>query len=133
MPNAQIYLFLQKSQQNNYRTQLLENKPVQSIQVSQEKAFMTAGNVVFGVNKSGKVFYRMDTNMTESISHMRLNVPHLWSVGEYVMYLYQETEEKGFFMSPDRINCIEVENVTNGPYMDAVLGCQDRVLRVVNV
>ncbi|KAG2393054.1 hypothetical protein C9374_009631 [Naegleria lovaniensis] len=109
-----------------------QNKPVRGVQIHKNRVFYSYGQVVKGVTKKGKEFYRLDSNISEDATRMVIRVPGLWMGGNYILYHYVDSVEKGFYMCPDRINTII-------PYFDckdavndqAILGCQDRKLRVV--
>ncbi|KAF0980758.1 hypothetical protein FDP41_013241 [Naegleria fowleri] len=109
-----------------------QNKPVKGVQIHKNRVFYSYGQVVKGVTKKGKEFYRLDSNISEDATRMVIRVPGLWIGGNYILYHYVDSVEKGFYMSPDRINTVI-------PYFDcgdsvndkAILGCQDRKLRVV--
>lgn len=75
----------------------------------------------------------MLTNMTtEGIASLVIDVPNIWCAGDYVIYHYYDNAEKGFYMAPDRINCFVAHPITTA-LPDSILGCQDRVIRIVQV
>ena len=94
--------------------------------------FFANGQCVRGVTKKGKEFYRLDSNISEDATGMTVKVPSLWISGQYILYQYIDSIEKGFYMSPDRINCLAPYfTETDQPVMKALIGCQDRKIRIV--
>jgi Bardet-Biedl syndrome 7 protein len=97
-----------------------------------EKAYVSQGTTVKGIKKKGgKEFYRLETGLTEDISMMHAELPDFWCSGEYVLHHFRENQKIGTFMAPDRINAIVSQNnvVSNG--YDCIVGCQDRLIRVI--
>jgi len=96
-----------------------------------DKALVGSGSAVRMFSKKGKELLKIQTTMTsETISNIALSIPNLWVAGDYVLYRYYESEEKAFFMSPDKINSMVHANTNSG--ITVILGCQDRVFRVVD-
>ena len=47
--------------------------------------------------------------------------------------MFENARDVHYFMCPDVVNDLTVENVTRETVYDAVLGCRDRAIRVVVV
>ena len=52
---------------------------------------------------------------------------------EYIFNLFDEGRDVCFYMCSDKINAMSVARVTRDNDYDALLGCQDRYVRVVQV
>jgi len=52
---------------------------------------------------------------------------------EYVYNVYDDGKDVGFYMCNDRINALAVATITRDGKFDAVLGCQDKMVRVIQV
>ncbi|KAL9651636.1 hypothetical protein ABK040_001581 [Willaertia magna] len=106
-------------------------KPIKGVELFNNKAFFVYGQTVKGITKKGKEFYRLDSNISEDASGMTISVPNLWLNGQYVLYHYVDSEERGFYMSPDRINVV-IPYFEEKDKTKAILGCQDRKIRIVS-
>ena len=83
-----------------------------------------------GLTKKGKEFYRFATHLTESIRALHVHDAAMWVAGETVLYQFQDSKEVQCYVSPDRINAVEVWNPWHGrtlrPYLkelSVLLGC----------
>lgn len=47
--------------------------------------------------------------------------------------VYDDGRDVGFFMCNDRINALIVDVLSRDNQFDAILGCQDKVIRVIRV
>lgn len=52
---------------------------------------------------------------------------------QYVYNVYDDGKDVGFFMCNDRVNALLVDVISRDGQFDAVLGCQDKVVRVIRV
>jgi len=88
-----------------------------------------------GVSKVGKEFFKLDTSHTEVIKGLHVEVPSLWSSGEYILNCYESVGEKivdkYFFICEDRINDMLVTPVAGQMVNNPILACQDKSLRVL--
>uniref|UniRef100_A0A7S1C5K1 Bardet-Biedl syndrome 7 protein homolog n=1 Tax=Bicosoecida sp. CB-2014 TaxID=1486930 RepID=A0A7S1C5K1_9STRA len=96
-----------------------------------DKVFVSTGQQIRGITKKGKEFFKFNTSLSETITAMVVEDSKIWTGAEYVFNVFDNGRDVEFFMAPDRINDIAIENVTRETEYDAVLGCQDRFLRVV--
>eukprot|EP01006_Ploeotia_vitrea_P029031 TRINITY_DN61642_c1_g4_i1.p1 TRINITY_DN61642_c1_g4~~TRINITY_DN61642_c1_g4_i1.p1 ORF type:complete len:727 (-),score=80.93 TRINITY_DN61642_c1_g4_i1:42-2222(-) len=106
-------------------------KAVSYIDLFSDKIFVATGEAISGINRKGKTFFRLETNQTERISSMAVQTPYIWTAGEYVLNMFEEGREASFYMSPDKVNHLVVDHLTNDKTFETVLACQDRHLRVV--
>jgi hypothetical protein len=58
---------------------------------------------------------------------------HLITGCEYAYNIYDDGRDVGFFMCNDRINALLVESITREAALDALVGCQDKVIRLLQV
>merc|ERR1719502_2359929 len=96
-----------------------------------DKVFVATGQSIVGINKKGKQFFKLISSLTETIHHMYVEDTKMWTGCEYIYNKYDEGNDAGFFMCHDRINALVVESLTCETLYDALLGCQDRCIRVV--
>ena len=52
---------------------------------------------------------------------------------QYVYNVYDDGTDSGFFMCNDRINALIVEVISRDNVFEAVLGCQDKFVRIIQV
>ena len=95
------------------------------------KIFYASGGTVRGLLRKGKEFLRFNTNLTEPIRSMFVQDDHIFTGGEYIFNHFYQLKDTAFFMSNDRINDLTSEFVTGGSRAEAVLACQDRMIRVL--
>jgi Bardet-Biedl syndrome 7 protein len=57
----------------------------------------------------------------------------IWTSGEYMFNYYIDTKDAGYYMSRDRINDLLIQPVINKVDQNAILACQDRFVRVLDV
>ena len=95
------------------------------------KIFYASGGTVRGLLRKGKEFLRFNTNLTEPIRSMYVQDDHIFTGGEYIFNHFYQLKDTAFFMSNDRINDLTSEFVTGGSRAEAVLACQDRMIRVL--
>mmetsp|Transcript_1112 Transcript_1112/g.2602 ORF Transcript_1112/g.2602 Transcript_1112/m.2602 type:complete len:727 (+) Transcript_1112:53-2233(+) len=92
-----------------------------------DKAFIASDQTIRGTNKKGKEFFRFNTNLTERIRKVVVSGQDMWLAGEYNFNQYLDCKDRHFYMSPDRINDMQV--ISGGM---VALGCQDRTVRVIS-
>jgi Bardet-Biedl syndrome 7 protein len=99
---------------------------------TEDRAFVSTAQNIYGFNKKGKEFFKFQSNLAESITKIHTHDSKLWTATDYIYNQYDNGVDKASFMSPDKINDMLIVNVT-GHDSDfyAVLGCQDRYLRVI--
>ena len=102
--------------------------PISSIHIQSDtqKIYAASGTSVSGINKKGKVYYSLKSNVAENIQNIQVQGRVILASGEYVLVSLDETgKELHYYRSPDRINDLyKMGDV-------AVLGCQDSTLRIV--
>jgi len=99
---------------------------------SRDKIFFATGAEVKGFTKKGKQFLSFDTNLTESIQSMYVEGADLYLCGSSIYNHYNNCNDKHYYLAPDKINDIQVLPQAVSKTTMPVLGCQDRVLRVLN-
>ncbi|XP_029442221.1 Bardet-Biedl syndrome 7 protein [Rhinatrema bivittatum] len=102
-----------------------------ALHTPQEKIFVATGSEVRGFTKRGKQFLSFETNLTESIKAMHVSGADLFLCASYIYNHYCDCRDQHYYLSGDRINdvvCLPVERLSRAT---PVLGCQDRVLRVL--
>lgn len=98
-----------------------------------DKAFVATSNgIVHGVNKLGKEFYNMTSTITETTHYMDVRVPQLWLSGEYLCLSYIEDSQTNYYSSREKINCLTSQTILNKGEYSAVIGCQDRMVRILD-
>jgi len=96
-----------------------------------DRVFYTSGSIVRGLNKKGKEFLKFDTNITESLSSLYVLDSRIWLGGQYTYNQFLDCKDKYFYMSPDKINHLIAASV-GSKELDAVLACQDGIIRVIH-
>jgi len=101
-----------------------------------DKIFISNGSKVIGLSKKGKPFFTLTSNSSESILQILVKNATLWcrqSGGGYQKY--DNGAESEFYQVAEGVNWIEYESLTssceNAETYDALLGCQDRSIRVI--
>jgi Bardet-Biedl syndrome 7 protein len=92
-----------------------------------DKLFASTGSEVVGLNKKGKNFFQLVSMLAERIQCLRVEDTHIWTTCEYIYTKYDEGKDVHSYISPDKINSLDICNGGR-----AVLGCQDRCVRVLN-
>eukprot|EP01065_Artemidia_motanka_P052516 TRINITY_DN9507_c0_g1_i1.p1 TRINITY_DN9507_c0_g1~~TRINITY_DN9507_c0_g1_i1.p1 ORF type:complete len:765 (+),score=330.61 TRINITY_DN9507_c0_g1_i1:74-2296(+) len=107
-------------------------KPVSKVDLVEDRVFVASGDCVRAFTKKGREFFKVETNLAEPINSMAVKTPWIWTAGEYVVACFEEGTEVAYLNTPDRVNdlVMEAQAVGDKAY-DAVIGCQDRMLRVV--
>ena len=97
-----------------------------------DKIFMASSGTVRAYTKKGKEFLRFNTNLTEPIKSMWVGEEEIHTGGEFMYNEFVNCKDTYFYISNDRINdlvCEHVTRISNKP--EAVLACQDRMVRVI--
>lgn len=100
---------------------------------SKDKIFVSAGPLIRGLSKKGKFFFSFNTQITEVLTSLFIEGSKIWASGGSIYNLFDNGKDIHYFISPDRINCLTVGNLTNENEYDTILGCKDRKIRVVKV
>ncbi|DBA03716.1 TPA: hypothetical protein N0F65_004133 [Lagenidium giganteum] len=121
--------------QSVYKTNALGN-PVSCIQMgtskgTDDRAFVSLGQNIVGFTKKGKEFFKFQSNLAESINKLHAFENKLWTATDFVYNQYEGSTDKNFYMSPDKINDMLVFPLNHEQDFHAMLGCQDRYIRVV--
>jgi len=96
-----------------------------------EKVFFSSGQQIKGITKKGREFFKFTTELSEKIRHMYVEDAKMWTTGDYIYNSFVDTKDTGFYMCKDRINDLILDRVTGGMELNALLGCQDRYIRVL--
>eukprot|EP00736_Rhodelphis_marinus_P009663 Rmarinus@m.22437 len=96
-----------------------------------DKIFYTTGRTIKAMTKKGKGFYSHETNMTEDIQHICVEGTTVWAAGPYVYTKFQDDKDIEYYLVNDVVNDMVVEYVADDS-RDAVLGCNDRYVRVLH-
>jgi len=107
------------------------SKPISFIDLSGDKIFVAAGEVISGITRKGRAFYRLATFLSESINSMVVRTPLIWTTSEYVLNVFEDGKEVNFYMAPDKVNHLVVEPVSSETVLESIVACTDRKLRVV--
>eukprot|EP00116_Pleurobrachia_bachei_P008880 sb/3469142/ len=95
-----------------------------------EKIFLATNSEVRGYTKKGKQFLMFETNLSDSIKSMHVWGADLHITGHYIYNMYRNCKDTHFYLSSDKIN--DICGIPNDAQeVIPVLGCQDRVLRVL--
>ena len=110
--------------------------PVSSLVLGQartqtDKLFASTGNVVKGVNKKGKEFFKFTTNLTEPIAKLHVDNVTIWAAGEYVTNQYVNCADASYYMANDKVNDMAVASVILPDEKNPILGCADRFIRIL--
>ena len=106
------------------------------------KFIITFGSSVMrGFNKRGKQFFGLElNNLTEPIRHLKLRWPtELFVAGNLIFNHYVITSDnnkssvqnRNYFISPGKINCVQVIDEKINHKTVAVLACEDRLIRII--
>ena len=86
---------------------------------------------VKGYDKKGTTFFKFTTPLTEDIQSLAVAGLNLFTFCEYSLTHFHETTESSFYLAPERINCSCILPLSSPTEYNAVLGCADRVIRVM--
>ena len=98
-----------------------------------DRIFFTSAQTIRGVTRKGKEFFRFNTDGAETLRGLHVEDTKIWTSGEYMFNYYIDTKDAGYYMSRDRVNDLLVEPIINFVDHNAVLACQDRYVRVLDV
>jgi Bardet-Biedl syndrome 7 protein len=101
--------------------------------VGQSRVFFTSAQTIRGVTRKGKEFFRFNTDGAEVLRGLHVEDTKIWTSGEYIFNYYIDTKDAGHFVSRDRINDLLVVPIFNMVDHNAILACQDRYVRVLDV
>jgi hypothetical protein len=97
-----------------------------------DKIFMASSGTVRAYTRKGKEFLRFNTNLTEPIRSMWVGEDDIHTGGEFMYNTFINCKDTYFFIANDRINDLVCEHVTRqNTRPEAVLACQDRMVRVI--
>ncbi|KAL3901262.1 MAG: hypothetical protein SGPRY_012307, partial [Prymnesium sp.] len=96
-----------------------------------DKIFWASGSTVHAMTKKGKEFLQFNTNSTETIRSLYAGDDDLHTAGEYIYSQFVSLADAGFYMATDKINEITCEALSGGIKPEVLLGCQDRMVRVL--
>lgn len=96
-----------------------------------DKIFVSMGQAVVGINKKGKQFFRFSTNLAATITSMYIEDTYIWSGADNNYSVFDNGREVVSMLMPDAIGDLTCEHVTRDTEYDAVVGCADRFLRVI--
>eukprot|EP00756_Hemistasia_phaeocysticola_P040760 Hpha_TRINITY_DN16881_c2_g18::TRINITY_DN16881_c2_g18_i1::g.149502::m.149502/K16749/BBS7; Bardet-Biedl syndrome 7 protein len=116
-----------------YKQQSPSGKPVTRLDLDGEKVFAASGDSVRAFTKKGREYFKVETNLAEAIQSMAVRTPWIWTAGDYVVACFEEGTEVAYLNTPDRVNDLVLESppASADKTVDAIIGCQDRMLRVV--
>ena len=95
--------------------------------------FWSCGTTIRACNRKGKEHLKFNTNLAEPIRSLHVEAEEIYAGGEYIFSQFTNCKDSAFFMAGDRINDLATEKISGAPKPDAVLGCQDRYVRVLDV
>lgn len=96
-----------------------------------DKIFWASGSTIRAMTKKGKEYLRFNTNVTETIRSMYVGEEDIHTGGDYIYNYFVSCKDQGFYMATDRINDLTCEHVSESAKPEVILGCQDRVVRVL--
>ena len=64
---------------------------------------------------------------------MAVEDTRIWTGCEFIYSLYDNGKDSSYYMSRDHINALAISHVTRDNDFDAVLGCQDACIRIIQV
>jgi len=100
-----------------------------------DKLFASTGRSVIGINKKGKNFFELNSNLEEAIENLHVEETTIWTGCEYIYNRYDDGNDVEFFQCPDKVNALEYNYFTRASQGEAIydvlLGCQDRCIRIV--
>lgn len=99
-----------------------------------EKIYVAFGQTVMGYKKKGGSFFTFHPLLNEDISRLWVEENMIWIASENIVNSFdsnQSLKETNFYMAGDRINDMVFAPITSKEESDAVVGCQDRMIRVL--
>eukprot|EP00277_Geminigera_cryophila_P048116 CAMPEP_0173088656 /NCGR_PEP_ID=MMETSP1102-20130122/25151_1 /TAXON_ID=49646 /ORGANISM="Geminigera sp., Strain Caron Lab Isolate" /LENGTH=812 /DNA_ID=CAMNT_0013971775 /DNA_START=73 /DNA_END=2511 /DNA_ORIENTATION=+ len=98
-----------------------------------DRIFFSSAQTIRGLTRKGKEFFRFNTDGAEALKGLHVEDTKIWTTGEYMFNYYIDTKDAGYFMSRDRVNDLLMQPIINAVDQNAILACQDRYVRVLNV
>ncbi|CAM9487648.1 unnamed protein product, partial [Hapterophycus canaliculatus] len=96
-----------------------------------DRIFATQGSSIVGLSRKGKEFFKMASPLSETIHHMVVQGDRIWTGCDYICSAYDDGQDAAFYMCHDRIVSLAAASLSGEDSVDAVLGCQDRCIRVI--
>eukprot|EP00659_Diplonema_papillatum_P001564 gene1564-2346_t len=115
-----------------FKANSIGGKPFSQVDLVDDRVFVASGDCLRAFTKKGREFFKVETNLTEAISNMAVKTPWVWTAGDYTVACFEEGNEIAYLNCPDRINDLIVSKVLTDKSYDAVIACQDRMIRVVH-
>ena len=84
-----------------------------------------------GLTKKGKEFFKLTSSLTEDIRNIVVEDTKIWTGCEFIYNVYDDGRDTAFYMSRDQINSLAIDFVTRESEKDAILACQDNVIRII--
>eukprot|EP01029_Cantina_marsupialis_P016156 TRINITY_DN358_c0_g1_i1.p1 TRINITY_DN358_c0_g1~~TRINITY_DN358_c0_g1_i1.p1 ORF type:complete len:712 (+),score=139.21 TRINITY_DN358_c0_g1_i1:84-2219(+) len=98
---------------------------------NKNRIMFSQNNRVEGITKTGKNFFSFQTSLAEAIHTLDVEDKRMWIGGEFVYNSFNDCKDESFYMAPDKINAMCMANITRETEYDAILGCQDKYVRVI--
>ncbi|ETW03015.1 hypothetical protein H310_05450 [Aphanomyces invadans] len=98
---------------------------------TEDRAYVSSGQQVVGYNKKGKEFFKFPTNLSETINRVHSYDSKLWLSTDYIYNQFENGVDKETVMCQDRINDLLLHRDAESNEFHAVLGCQDKYIRVM--
>lgn len=99
----------------------------------QDKIFLSRLTNVEGVNRKGKQFFEMNTNMTDNVNVVAVQDTKIFASANYTYNVFDNEKEIAHLMMPAPINSMCLAPLTDrSSGLRTLLGCADRVIRVVH-
>ncbi|KAM3131655.1 hypothetical protein pb186bvf_016186 [Paramecium bursaria] len=90
------------------------------------------GSEIYGFTKEHRNYFKTNMQSADIIRICILEGQSFFTAGEYMMNEYKVINDKFmpscFFLSPDKINCMQVHYLSK---LNVILGCQDSCIRVL--
>uniref|UniRef100_A0A7S1W7H6 Bardet-Biedl syndrome 7 protein homolog n=1 Tax=Neobodo designis TaxID=312471 RepID=A0A7S1W7H6_NEODS len=104
---------------------------VTSLTLFRDQIFAGVGRRISAFTKKGKPFYINETSLSEKLLHLEVNTPYQTVAGDFVLTVFRETADAGFYMSPDKINGMISVARDNEGRVEAFIAGQDRTVRCI--
>lgn len=121
-----------------YVAENTENRELQSLPIKISNTnifyyqiFAAHSQRIIGLTKKGKEFFKLTSSLTESIRNIAVEDTKIWTGCEYIYNLYDNGQDKAFYMCRDQINALAVAHISRDNDYDVVLACQDKCIRIV--
>ncbi|CAM9764264.1 unnamed protein product [Scytosiphon promiscuus] len=96
-----------------------------------DRVFVTQGSSIAGLSRKGKEFFKLASPLSETIHRMAVQGDRIWTGCDYICSAYDDGQDAAFYMCHDRIMSLIAASISGEDSVDAVLGCQDRCIRVI--